>query len=329
MIDSEDELIRRFFAPLAGAEGLGLTDDAALMPSPIGADWVVTTDMICEGVHFLDDPPDTIAAKALRVNLSDLAAKGAKPLGYTLALALSRRHDEVWLGRFAAGLAADQERYGLSLIGGDTTLVDGPATITITALGTVPAGTLVRRSGAKPGDAVLVSGTIGDAALGLLVRTGELAPVLAESAVHLQQRYLLPNPRTALAPVLRKFATAAMDISDGLAGDLAKLCAASGAAAEIEIARVPLSDAARSAMSDDSTLMESILTGGDDYEILATVPPGLVAETVAMAAREGVAMAVVGRMFAGSGQPSFRDPNGGEAVFRRRSFDHFSRSAGL
>ena len=270
---SEDDLIARYFAPLAGAGGLGLKDDVALLTPPPGRDLVATADALVAGVHFFaDDPPDAIAAKALRVNLSDLAAKGAAPLGFLLSLALPRNIGEDWLAAFARGLGEDARVYGCPLLGGDTVTTPGPLTLSITALGTVEPGRAPLRTAARPGDALYVSGTIGDAALGLQLRRGR-GPSLAPAARDfLLERYLRPQPRMALAPALR-FARAAMDVSDGLVGDLAKLLRASGTGGVLELARVPFSPAALAWRAAAPEGIEIAVTGGDDYEVLAAVPP--------------------------------------------------------
>src|SRR5690349_11979564 len=248
----EFERIRRFFAPLAAPGALGLRDDAALIDGPDGQHYVLTADAIVEGVHFLsEDPPAQVAQKLLRVNLSDLAAKGAEPVGYLLVTALPRARDEAWLEAFAAGLAADQARFGIGLLGGDSTATDGPATLSVTALGRVASGRAVLRSGARAGDSIYVSGTLGDAALGLQALRGELPGIAAEARDFLAGRYRLPQPRLALGQRLVGVAHAMMDISDGLVADLGHIVEASGVGAVIEAALLPLSPAARSVIAAD------------------------------------------------------------------------------
>ncbi len=273
---AEDLLIARYFKPLATDPGaFDLDDDAAVLKA-LGEDIVVSTDAIVEGVHFLpDDPPDTVARKALRVNLSDLAAKGAVPAGFVLTLAL-RAADEAWLKLFASALGEDAAQFGCPLLGGDTVSTPGPLMISITAFGRVPVGTMVHRSGAKPGDRVMVTGTIGDAALGLdLLKGGTIAAALANDAAAremLTGRYRVPQPRNALARAIADHASAAMDVSDGLAGDLAKLCAASGVSADIDSTRIPLSAAAAALLARGAVGIEAVVSGGDDYEVLCTIP---------------------------------------------------------
>jgi thiamine-monophosphate kinase len=329
LISGEDRLIAKFFRPLAKHPGaFGLMDDAAIISPPAGADVVVKADAIVGGVHFFeDDPAGRVAQKALRVNLSDLAAKGARPCGFLLSLALPKTVTEHWLADFAAGLGADADAYGCPLLGGDTDRTPGPVTVAIAAFGTLPRGTMLRRSGARPGDRLVATGTIGDAALGLLMRRQPDATACwdldRDQRDHLATRYLLPQPRTAVADALRRRASAAMDVSDGLAGDLAKLCVASGVAAEVEVARVPLSDAARKALAVEPNLVETVLTGGDDYEIIATVPEQELADLRGAAAQAGVALAEIGHIVAGEGETRFTDGDGRRLHFKHASYSHF------
>ncbi|SFU31540.1 thiamine-monophosphate kinase [Methylobacterium sp. 174MFSha1.1] len=325
---TEDELIARYFAPLAGAGGLGLRDDAALLtPSP-GHDLVLTTDAVVAGVHYFpDDPPASIACKALGVNLSDLAAKGAEPRGFLLTLALSDEWDESWLAEFCTGLSEAAALASCPLLGGDTVRAAGPTLLGITALGEVPSGTMVRRSTAQVGDRLLVSGSIGDAALGLRLRQkpaaswGEALSFPARTA--LVDRYLHPQPRLALAPALRAHARAAMDVSDGLVGDLAKMMRSADLSAEINVEAVPLSDAARAALAVKPDLLDTALTGGDDYEILCAADPEQVPALQEAAVRAGVPLTVIGTVTEGSVPPVFRAADGAMRGFRAGSFSHF------
>jgi len=325
---AEDRLIARYFRPLARHPGaFGLLDDAAAFTPPAGVDVVVTTDAIVAGVHFFaDDPADLVAQKALRVNLSDLAAKGAAPAGFLLTLALPKALGEAWVKVFAQALGADAQAYACPLLGGDSVRTGGPVTISITAFGTLPHGAMVRRSGAQPGDRVVVSGTIGDAALGLLLRRGAGSrrwKLDRAALAHLTARYLVPQPRNALAQAVRHYASAAMDVSDGLVGDLGKLCAASGATAAIEVARVPLSEAARKVVAAEPARIETVLTGGDDYEIVCTVAPEKLAPFCAAANAAGVAVTEIGSIVARRALPEFLDRNGKALRFKQASFSHF------
>jgi thiamine-monophosphate kinase len=323
----EDSLISRYFKPLATDPGaFNLTDDAAILKA-LGDDIVVTTDAIVEGVHFLsDDPPDTVARKALRVNLSDLAAKGATPAGFLLTLALNTA-DEAWLTPFARGLGEDAAEFGCPLLGGDTVSTPGPPIISITAFGRVPPGKMVHRSGAKPGDRVVVTGTIGDAALGLdLLRGGAVATALADDAAAkamLVGRYRVPQPRTALASALREHANAAMDVSDGLAGDLAKLCAASGVSAAIDAPSIPLSAAAAALLARGTVGIEAIVSGGDDYEILCTIPENRFEAFARAAEVAKVTVTSIGTVIADTSAPKFLDAQGREIALPRLSYSHF------
>ena len=327
MTSAEDSLIARYFRPLATDPGaFDLGDDAAVLKA-LGDDIVVTTDAIVEGVHFLlHDPPDTVARKALRVNLSDLAAKGATPAGFVLTLAL-READEAWLTLFARGLGSDAGLFGCPLLGGDTVLTPGPLMISITAFGRVPVGKMVHRSGARPGDRVVVTGTIGDAALGLdILKGGAVAAALANDAAAsamLIGRYRVPQPRNALAQAVRDHASAAMDVSDGLAGDLAKLCAASGVSAAIDAPGIPLSAPAAALLAHGTVGIEAIVSGGDDYEILCTIPEDRF-EAFAEAARLAeVAVTSIGTVIAGTSVPKILDAQGREVALPRLSYSHF------
>lgn len=304
---SEDELIARWFAPLAtDPTSFRLGDDCAALAPPPGADLVIKTDAVASGVHFFpDDPWDAVAAKALRVNLSDLAAKGARPLGYLVSLALPADWRPDDLEAFAAGLRADQAAYGVSLWGGDTIRSPAGLVVSVTALGAVPSGRMVPRGGARPGDAIYVSGSLGDAALGLALR---LDPGLAATwrldhaaRDRLLARYLRPEPRVALAPAVLAHASGAMDVSDGLLIDLGRMAKVSGVAATVETARLPLSPAAGRVLEADPSRLHAVLAGGDDYEILATVPPAATADFEAAARLAGVAVTAVGRVSAGRG----------------------------
>lgn len=325
---SEAALIARFFAPLAGPGTEGLRDDAAsLAPTP-GHDLVLTADAIVSGIHYFpDDPPASIARKALGVNLSDIAAKGAAPRGFLLTLALPGDWTEAWLAGFAEGLGRASRDFGCPLLGGDTVGSGGPALIGVTAVGEVPAGAIVRRTSARIGDRICVSGSVGDAALGLRMRLCPDAAWVrrldADARGHLADRYRHPRPRLALAPALLRFATAAMDVSDGLAGDLAKMLAGAGRGAVVDVAAVPLSPAADGAIRREPDLIEAALTGGDDYEILCTVAPGDLDAFRAAAATAGIALAVIGTVVSGGGPPVFRTDAGPARVFAAGAFSHF------
>jgi thiamine-monophosphate kinase len=325
-MSAEDRLIARFFEPIATHPGaLGLSDDAAFITPPAGTDLVLKADAIVGGVHFFpEDAPQAVGGKALRVNLSDLAAKGARPLGFLLSLAVPQDLNDDWLSGFAEGLRADTVLYGCPLFGGDTDRTPGPVTISIAMFGSVPHGTMVRRAGARPGDRVFVTGTIGDAALGLIVRGGK-AQAWKLSEAHRQyliSRYLLPQPRNALADVIRTHASAAMDVSDGLVGDLAKLCRASGVAAEVDVPGIPLSEAAKTVIASDAAALETALTGGDDYEIVCAVPKVRAASFRDAARASGVNVTDIGEIKTGD-RARFNDAAGKPLVFKRPSFSHF------
>ena len=320
----EDELIQRFFAPLAGPAGLSLADDAALLVPPPGNDLVLTADALVSGVHFFaDDPPGAIARKALRVNLSDLAAKGARPLGFLLTLALPRDWRPDWLEAFAAGLGEDAATYACPLIGGDTVSTGGPFTLSITAVGAVRAGRMARRTGVRPGDRLYVTGTIGDAAIGLLVRQGRAPALAGADRDFLAERYLLPQPRTGLAPAMAAYAHGGMDVSDGFVGDLTKMLRVSGVSARVLIDRLPLSAPARAAIAADPDLLAIAATGGDDYELIAAIGPLEAAAFEHEAEAAGVPATFVGEAVEGGDPPHFVRPDGGTMTFAAGSYSHF------
>ncbi len=312
----EFELIHRHFAPLATAPGaLALLDDAALIEAETGEEIVVTVDAMVQGVHFLhDDPPDLVARKLLRVNLSDLAGMGARPFGYLLTTAWSGAVDEAWVAEFARGLAIDQAEFGLSLLGGDTVSTPGPVSFTATLLGRVAAGRALRRDGARPGERLYLTGSLGDGALGLKAARGELDGLLVpEDREALAGRYRLPEPRIALGLGLVGLASAAMDVSDGLIQDAGHMARASGVRLVVERGRLPLSAPAARAVAADPALWDGVMGGGDDYELLVSAPAG---EAVDAAFTE------IGRVEAGEGVVAL-DEAGRPLEIRRAGWRHF------
>jgi thiamine-monophosphate kinase len=306
MSDEFDDIARLFRPLTRGApEALGLADDAACIPSRPGFDLVVTQDAMVEGVHFLpDDPPELVARKLLRVNLSDLAAKAAAPYAYFLSAAWPAGYPAQARAAFAAGLSLDQTAFGLTLLGGDTVSTPGPLTVSATLLGWVESGTMVRRDGARPGDVVLVTGCIGDGGLGLKAARGELKGLDAADLDYLAGRYRLPEPRNALREALAGAASAACDVSDGLVADAGHIGEASGVAIQIDLERIPLSPAARAWVATQASPVKALAelaAAGDDYEVVcATDMMGAVRLSIA-AAEAGVALTPVGRVAAGEG----------------------------
>ena len=298
----EFERIARFFGPLAGHGALGLADDVALIDGPAGEQYALTTDTIVEGVdYFPDDPPDLVARKLLRVNLSDLAAKGAQPFGYLLTTVLPQARNEAWLEAFSTGLAADQKEFGIVLLGGDSSATPGPTTLSLTAIGRVAKGKAVLRSGARPGDVIYVSGTIGDAALGLGILKGEIEAPSKKDRNFLVDRYRIPQPRLALGQKLVGLATAMIDISDGLIADLKHICDASGAAAWIYADAVTRSESARKLSKTLKNFRALQLGGGDDYELLFTSPPSSAYRIGDVTREVGMTVACIGEMEPGEG----------------------------
>jgi thiamine-monophosphate kinase len=320
---SEFELIRQLFAPLSlslpGA--FGLTDDAAVFATPKGDEVVITADAIVEGVHFLkSDPAGTIAKKALRVNLSDLAAKGALPHRYLLVLALPDWPDMAWLEAFAHGLGEDQALFGIALAGGDTTATPGPLTIAITALGFVPEGTMIRRAGARAGDLVFVTGTLGDAGGGLALLKGEGARISEVEKESLIARYRVPTPRLAMGRTLRGLATTALDVSDGLLADLGHIADISRVRIEIDATRIPLSPALRAFWNEEAVLRAA--TAGDDYEIAFTAPPVLRDAVMEAARLTGTSVTEIGRVVTGQGAVLL-DAEGRAIPMACKGYTHF------
>lgn len=324
----EEALIAAFWAPLAAgfAGAYGLKDDCATIAPPAGQELVVTTDALIAGVHFFPgDDPGSVAWKALAVNVSDLVAKGAVPVAYVMNVALPQL-DRAWLEGFTAGLKAAQDAFGCQLVGGDTDCTPGPLSISITAFGTVPAGRMLRRATAQPGDDVYVTGSIGDATLGLALRKGALRGGLDETAAtYLERRFSRPQPPVAIVPALRACASAAMDISDGLMKDFDRLCRASGVGGVIEAVELPLSEAARGVLGCGETDLAALLTGGEDYEVLATVGPAAAAEFARLALAAGVRVTRVGTVTSGPSGATAIGVSGEAMVFTKTGWDHFSQ----
>ncbi len=320
----EFDRIARYFAPLAESHpgAFGLRDDAAVIAPQTGHEFVVTTDTIVAGVHYIgDEPPALVASKLLRVNLSDLAAMGAEPHAYTLNIALSSDTDDRWVEGFASGLAEDQAHFGIVLIGGDSVGTPGPNVFTLTAFGEVPVGGALRRVGACVGDTVYVSGTIGDGALGLRALRNRLGGLSAKEHETLAGRYRRPEPRLALGRRLSGIVHAAADISDGLVADLTHIADASGVAAIIDAALVPLSSAAHRAITADGSLLKIILSGGDDYELVFCAPTENDSALQVLAAEIGLPLTAVGSIHQGAGVRVF-DVDGAEIELDRLGFAH-------
>jgi thiamine-monophosphate kinase len=314
-VPAEFALIARHFRPLAGPGALELQDDAAVLTPPPGRDLVLTADAMVAGIHFLpDDPADLVGRKLLRVNLSDLAAKGATPIGYLMTVSTPRATPDAWFAGFADGLAQDQREYGVSLLGGDTTSTPGPISLSLTILGHVAPGQAVHRAGARSGDGIWVTGTIGDGALGLAVARGRIS----DPSGYLLSRYRLPQPRVGLA--ITGIASAGMDVSDGLVQDLGHLCRAGGLTAEIDASLIPLSEPARLAGPD---WLVTCLTGGDDYELLLAVPPAREPALRYSAQTAGLAVTRIGSFRAGPPSVMVRGPNGQPMTLPTGGWSHF------
>ncbi len=314
----EFDLIGRYFAPLAGPGALGLGDDAAVLTPAPGQQLVFTADAIIAGVHFLaDDPADDVAAKLLAVNLSDLAAMGAAGAGYLITTAWPRALDESWIAGFAQGLGAAQEEHGIALLGGDTVATDGPMSLSLTAIGQLPAGTAMRRNGARVGDDIYVSGRIGDAGVGLRILRDSLAGGAEPERQTAISRYRRPGPRLDLGQALRGLASSCIDVSDGLIADLGHLAAQSGAAMAVDLAAVPLSPLAELIGGAAAAVV-----AGDDYELLFTAAPGDEGRVLAAAQAAGTAVSRIGRVAKGQGVEVF-DAVGAKVDLVRPGYSHF------
>ncbi len=328
-LHTEEAIVQGYLAPLAaGAPGAhGLKDDCATIAPAPGCELVLKTDAIAEGVHFLPtDAPQDIGWKALAVNVSDLAAKGARPLGYLMSLAFPLAPTKVWMAAFAAGLGEAQKAFGMHLLGGDTDRRPGPISITPMVIGEVEIGRMVPRAAAKAGDIACVSGTLGDSGLGLalqrdptLATTWRLAP---HEADHLGQRFLRPTPRIGLAPALLKHARASMDLSDGLMKDLGRMCRASGVGAVVDLPALPMSAAFHSVIRIDPDAAAASRFAGDDYEVLSAVAPEFFGAFQAAAATAGIPVTRIG-IFTTGLELTLRDAAGSAIDIGPTGWDHF------
>lgn len=319
MAASESQLIERYFRELGASREdivLGIGDDAALLRVPGNCELVLTTDALIEGVHFLPGAPArALGHRALAVNLSDIAAMGASPSWALLSLNLPMA-DEAWLREFAAGFGALARSHDVALVGGN--LSRGALSITVELAGLVPSGQALRRDGARAGDELYLSGSVGDAACGLELLRGEVTVPAAEAA-YLQRRFEYPTPRVALGQALRGIASACIDISDGVYIDASRLLAASGCGAKLEIERLPVSEPLRRALGEQS--WRTALCGGEDYELCFTAPPAQAAAVVATAARTGQAVTRIGALYPGTGLTL--TAAGSVMQFSPSGFDHF------
>jgi len=308
MTASWDEfgMISRLFRPLSKREpgAFDLTDDAAVLPPSPGCEWVVTADALVAGVHFFpDDPPATIAKKALRVNLSDLAAMGARPRCVFMTCAFPEHFENQWIEEFSQSLGEDFDYYNITLCGGDVVATPGPLTLSITAMGEVPSHKVLRRNAAKPGDIIAVTGTLGDGALGLDLQNGKAPQCLKEEdRLYLTHRYRIPLPRVSAGQALNGIAHAGLDISDGLIADLRHMAIASGCNITIDPNRLPLSVAARSWLDARPEDIERILTGGDDYELAFSCAPEVFTELSERLDALNIITTAIGRAEVGDGK---------------------------
>lgn len=326
---SEVEFIQTYLKPLCNSKGsLSLEDDAAILPNLTGFDTIISKDMLISGQHFFaTDKAQDIAHKALAVNLSDIAAKGAKPHSFLLGIAFPKAPDELWAKQFISGLQFMMKEFDCELLGGDTTGTKGPLVISVTIFGQVETGKMVKRSGAKPGDKIFVSGTLGDAALGLQIREKNEASqqwqLSNTEASFLLNRYLKPEPRNGLASALKSNASSAMDISDGLTSDLSKLCSASTCGAKINLDTIPFSEPALKIFHQDTSLKNHCLSWGDDYEILTTIPDKNVKSFLEAANKTGISVTEIGEVIAQKNGITYQNNNGEEITLEGQIFSHF------
>ncbi|WP_319782002.1 thiamine-phosphate kinase [Oceanisphaera sp. IT1-181] len=319
---NEFDIIKHYFTVASHRKDviMGPGDDCALLQVPANTLLAVSTDTLVSGVHFFADmDPTALGHKALAVNLSDLAAMGADPCWVSLAITLPEV-DEAWIKQFCAGFFELSEYYNVALVGGDTT--KGPLSITVTVHGTLPLGKGLLRSGAQVGDGIYVTGTLGDAALGLQQALGNIQVPEAHQEF-VRNKFEYPHPRILVGQALRDIATSALDLSDGLAGDLAHICRASGLRAQIEVDQLPLSDAMQAAVNQEQG-WELALTGGDDYELCFTVSEMHRGQLETALSHSGVKFTRVGRMF--SGEPSVELVHEGKPYqIVSQSWDHFCK----
>ncbi|MEQ9199094.1 MAG: thiamine-phosphate kinase, partial [Rhodospirillales bacterium] len=317
--DGEFDLIADLFAPLSGEGALNLTDDAAVLTPAPGKQLVIAKDAMVEGVHYLPDTaPGLIARKLMRTNLSDLAAMGAEPVGYLIAMFRDSSMNADWLKGFAAGLRQDQECFGLSLVGGDSVSTPGPGAFSLTILGQTEPGQAILRGGAQAGDLVYVTGTIGDAGLGLKILQNKLTVTDPAHRSFLISRHQVPEPRLAIGHALRGIASAAIDVSDGLISDIGHIADVSGLAGEIDISGLPVSTAAEATGRDLLTLA----TSGDDYELVFCSPADRATDIDRLAAVHNLRITCIGRMTAGSGIQVF-DENGSKIDCDNTGWRHY------
>ena len=293
---NEFDRIHTFFKPLATHEAaLELLDDVAILSPKAGMQIILTTDAISQGIHFIgDEPPSEIAQKLMRVNLSDIAAKGGVPIGYLLDIMLPRELTDEWFENFASGLARDQKEFGLSLLGGDTISTSGTPSFSMTMIGEVPNGKALLRSGAKAGDAIVVSGNLGEGAAGLLASCKKLSAISDIDAAYLISRYRLPQPRLAAGRAMQNIANASMDISDGLMQDLGHMCKASGVGATVHVETIPITASIRKLWLSGDMTTEDIVAGGDDYELLFALPPAQISNLPKLSKKAGAPLTIIG-----------------------------------